>query len=328
MLELPETLKPMKLVFLTRFHSQNGMGGQHALKQRLVDAALAHGHELQIINPAEVVLDFNSSHGAIPVRWRGQPYPTVDLTLPMARWDDQHIWQVVDTLQSWGQPIAAHQRLPLGDHVTMARLLARRNIPAPRSWVLGSAEQIRVIMNELVFPVLMRSRYGGTGRKVAVVQHSGEAYSFAAQLAAGGQSFLVQDLPFPLGEDIRALVIGNRVEVALHRTAPLGFVRPKEDGNPKATLTKLSDAETELALAAAKLYGAPFCAVNLLRTAQGPQLLELSRVPTLNELERTSGRDLATPIVHELVAIAERMSAKSQAGPVVPLRRADASANG
>jgi ribosomal protein S6--L-glutamate ligase len=306
----------MKLIFLTRFHSQQG---QHTLGQRLMQAALAQGHELQIINPAEVVLEFNHTQGKMPVFWQGQPYPQGALTLPMARWDDAHTWQIAETLQSWGTPTSLHQRLPLGDHVTMARLLARNNLPAPRSWVLAQAEQIGIILPELVFPILMRSRYGGTGRKVVVVQHSGDAYTQAAQLAASGQSFLVQDLPQPFGEDVRALVVGGKILAALQRQAPAGFVRPREASNPHVAPTQLSAPEQSLVLTAARMYGGPFCAISLLRTAQGPLMLEFSRVPTLVEFEQTFQADFASPIIAELGHIAENLALLKPGAKVVPL---------
>lgn len=313
--------KSMKLVFLTRFHSQQGQHGQHALGQRLIQAALAKGHELQIINPADILLEFGERNGNFPVRWRGQVYPRVDLTLPMARWDDSHTWQVAETLQNWGHPISLHQRLPLGDHITMARLLARRNIAAPRSWVLSQADQIGMIIPILEFPILMRSRYGGTGRRVVVVQHTGEAYNHADYLAKGGQPFLVQDLPQPLGQDVRVLIVGNRVAAALQRQAPPGFVRPREDGNHRVTTTTLTEAEENLALAAARMYGAPFCAVSLLRSGRGPLLLEVSRVPTLAEFEHAYQADFASIIVDELVQLSHRLAQASKEGPVVPLAK-------
>jgi ribosomal protein S6--L-glutamate ligase len=308
--------KPMKLVLLTRFHSQH-QGAP--LVQRLTAAALTLGHELSLVNPADVILDFNTpqGRGIMPAKWHGQPFPQADLVLPIARWDDAHCWQIAETLEAWGAPVTMHQRVPLGDNITMARLLARRNIPAPRSWVLGHADQLAVVLPELTFPVLMRSRYGGAGRRVVVVQHSGEAYSHAEYLTAGGQPFLLQDLPLPVGEDVRVLVVGTQVFAAVLRQAPAGFVRPKEDGNPTVTPTPLTDEELRVVLAGAQLYGAPFCAVNLLRTKQGPQLLDISRVPTLAELETATGVDLATPIVQHLGTLAVQKAKDAEKRVVV-----------
>jgi ribosomal protein S6--L-glutamate ligase len=187
--------------------------------------------------------------------------------------------------------------------------------------VLSHPEQLQILLADVKFPILMRSRYGGTGRKVAVVQHSGEAFSHARHLAAGGQPFLVQDLPDPLGQDIRVLVVGDQVVAALARSAPTGFVRPKEAGNPQVRPTTITPEETKVALAAAKLYGAPFCAVSLLRTSTGPLMLELSRVPTLVEFESVSSEDYAGMIVRHLAELAGRMKTAQANGSVTPLRQ-------
>jgi ribosomal protein S6--L-glutamate ligase len=310
----------MQLIVLTRFHSQH-VGAP--LVARLVQAARIQGHELLMINPAEVVQEFseNPNPTTCPVMWRGQPFPTSDLVLPIARWDDQHTWHIAQTLIDWGHGALTHQRIPLGDHITMARLLARYNLPAPRSWVMAHPSQLSVIMNELYFPILMRSRFGGSGRRVAVVQHSGEAYTNAQYLAAGGQPFLVQELPEPYGEDVRVLLLGNKPLAAIHRQAPSGFMRPKEEGNPMVSVTELSAEEARIAAAAAQMYGAPFCAVSLLRSKlRGPLVMEVSRIPAITEMESATGRDLAGAIITHLAAYAatQKATPKKPSAPVTP----------
>lgn len=320
MLEEPRLTK-MNLILLTRFHSQHQGPLGTPTGTRLADAALRMGHTLTIVNPSDIVLDFGQTEqGRLPVQWRGRDFPIADLTLPLARWDDNATWQVAETLQSWGRLVSIPQRVPLGDHISMARLMARRGIPAPRSWVLSHPEQLQMLIPDVKFPILMRSRYGGTGRKVAIVQHSGEAFSHARNLAASGQPFLVQDLPEPLGQDIRVLVVGEKVVAALARTAPAGFVRPKEAGNAKAVPITLTTEEENVALAAARLYGASFCAVSLLRTNTGPLMIELSRVPTLVEFESATGIDYASMIVTALTDVAIRMKAAQDKGAVTQLR--------
>jgi ribosomal protein S6--L-glutamate ligase len=280
------------------------------------------GHTLTIVNPAEIVLDFaHTEQGGFPVQWRGRAYPLADLTLPLARWNDNTTWQIAETLQSWGRAITVPQRVPLGDHISMARLMARRSIPAPRSWVLSHPEQLQLLLTDVKFPILMRSRYGGTGRKVAVVQHSGEAFSHASSLASSGQTFLVQDLPEPLGQDVRVLVVGDKIVAAVARKAPAGFVRPKEAGNADVRPTTLNSEEERVALAAARLYGASFCAVSLLRTNTGPLMLELSRVPTLVEFESLNGADYASMILTHLAEMAYRLKAASNTGSITSLRQ-------
>ncbi|PZP39832.1 MAG: hypothetical protein DI585_02955, partial [Pseudomonas fluorescens] len=299
----------MRFIILTRFHSQHSQG---EFVVRLAAAAAQLGHTISIINPADVFLNFsnapNPTQGSAslpdsPVRWRDLPFPAADLVLPIARWDDEFTWQVVETLRAWGQPVYPHNRVPLGDHVTMARLFARRNIPTPRNWVLNSAEQFTVILPEINFPCLIRSRHGGRGRQFNVAQHSGEGLELAQKFSAVGHPFVVQDLPQPWGEDVRIMLIGNRVAASVLRRAPVGFVRPRESGNLSVALTDLTAAELKLAQEAASVYGAPFSAVSLLRTESGPMLLEVARAPVLSELEAATGQNLAVPVIEHLASL-------------------------
>lgn len=299
----------MRFIIFTRFHSQHSQG---EFVVRLAAAATELGHTISIINPADVFLDFsrapNMGQGSAslpdcPVRWRDLPFPAADLVLPIARWDDEYTWQVVETLRAWGQPVFPHNRVPLGDHVTMARLFARRNIPTPRSWVLNSTEQFTVILPEISFPCLIRSRHGGRGRQFNVAQHSGEGLELAQKFSNVGHPFVVQDLPQPWGEDVRVMMVGGVAAAAVLRRAPVGFVRPRETGNLSATPTQLSPQELVLAQQAASIYGAPFCAVSILRTEQGPVLLEVARAPVLSEMEHATGTNLAKPIIEHLAQL-------------------------
>lgn len=316
----------MRFIIFTRFHSQHSQG---EFVVRLAAAATQLGHTISIINPNDVFLDFarnpNARPGSAslpdcPVRWRDLSFPAADLVLPIARWDDEYTWQVVETLRAWGQPVYPHNRVPLGDHVTMARLFARRGIPTPRSWVLNMAEQFTVIMPELEFPCLIRSRHGGRGRQFNIAQHSGEGLDLAQKFSSVGHPFVVQDLPQPWGEDVRVLLIGSTVAASVLRRAPVGFVRPRESGNLSAAPTTLTEEETALARQAANIYGAPFCAVSILRTAKGPMLLEVARAPVLSEMEAATGLSLAVPIIEHLSTLA---TATAGATNVISLNRAE-----
>jgi ribosomal protein S6--L-glutamate ligase len=298
----------MRFILFTRFHSQHSQG---EFVMRLAAAAAEMGHTISIINPSDVFLDFAQGQGSpgsaglpqSPVRWKELPFPAADLVLPIARWDDEFTWQAVETLRAWGQPVYPHNRIPLGDSVTMARLMARRNIPAPRSWVLNGAEQFTVIVPEIAFPCLIRSRHGGRGRQFNVAQHSGEGMELASRFSSVGHPFVVQELPQPWGEDVRIMMIGNQPVAAVLRRAPVGFVRPRESGNLTVELTDLTTQEVTIAQQAAQMYGAPFCAVSLLRTPNGPLLLEVARAPVLSEIESATGLNLAIPLVQHLATL-------------------------
>lgn len=313
----------MRYIILTRFHSQHSQG---EFVMRLAAAAAAAGDTLTIVNPSELMLDFSTGTAGkpggslpeCPVKWRSLPFPAADLIIPLARWDDDFTWQVAETLQAWGQPVYPPNRVPLGDHVTMARLFARRGVPTPRSWVLNSADQLTVILPELSFPCILRSRHGGKGRNLSVAQHSGEAMELAQRYASVGYPFVVQDLAQPWGEDIRALVIGEEVVAAVQRFAPPGFVRPREAGNLRCQVVELTAEERKIIITASQIYGAPFCTVNILRSEHGPLLLEVARAPVLSELEAAVGNNLSARIISHLQVLAGQYG---PGGKVVSIQR-------
>ncbi len=291
----------MDICLLTSFHSNHQ---RSSFIHRLAEEAQKHSITLHLVNPSELTLSIQN--GKTEVSYHGKPLPRYDLTHYALRWDDNHTWQVVDVLKNLGYFTVPTQRMPLGDSITMARLFAKSGIRTPRTWVLANAGQLPMILGELVFPCMFRMRRGQKGRGVVKVTHMGEALSVAEQLASAGLGVIIQELLDPIGKDIRALVVDGKVVAAVERTAAHDYLRPAEDGNALVTVTTLSPAESKMVVDAARLYNAPYAAINFLRNSGGPVLLEVSRAPVLTEIERASGANIAALIVEHLMNLARK----------------------
>lgn len=290
----------MRFCLLTRFHANHPQGG---MARRLTEEAAARGHEFVMVNPQEVTLSFGS--GPEAVQWKGAPFPAFNLVHYAVRWDDDHTWAIVETLKASGYKVLPAQRVPMGDSITMARLFARNNIATPKTWVFAGAPQMELVAGELPFPCLFRVRRNTGGRRVFVAEHTGEALQLAENLGANGYPFLVQEIVAPTGNDIRAFVVGGKVITAIERMAPAGYVWPREDGNSRAVPTQVTPEEAQLAVAAAKVYSAPYAAVSMVRRpGHQPLLLELSRAPTLTEVERVTNVNVAGAIVEYCISVA------------------------
>jgi len=255
------------------------------------------GHHFHLVNPQEV--SFDLAPGVFPVRYQGKDFPEFDLVHYALRWDDDHTWEVVDMLRSQGRKVMPVQRVPMGDMVTMARLFARNGVRTPRTWVFARADDVQIAIPEIKFPCLFRMREGGKGRKIFIAHHVGEMMQIAEMASRHGKTFLLQEIIEPLGEDVRAMVVGGKVVCAIHRQAPEGFIRPKEGDNPHVTSVQLTPVEEEFVINAAKAYYAPYAAVSFIRGADGnPVLLELARAPALDEMENATGTNIAQAIIH------------------------------
>jgi ribosomal protein S6--L-glutamate ligase len=295
----------MNLCLLTSFHSNHQ---RSSFVHRLAEEAQKQNVTLHLVNPSDISMSINDGH--TEVTYHGQPLPKFDLTHYALRWDDEHTWQIVEVLKNLNYLTVPTQRMPLGDTITMARLFARSGIRTPRTWVLPHANQVPVIMGELVFPCMFRVRKGQKGRSVYKVSHMGEALAAAEQLAHAGLGLIVQEILEPTGVDIRAVVVGERVVAAVERTAANDYLRPAEDNNALVVPTVITDAEAKMAVAAARLYNAPYAAVNFLRRPGdllgGPILLEVSRAPVLTESERATGINIAGAIIEHLIVLAKK----------------------
>ena len=98
------------------------------------------------------------------------------------------------------------------------------------------------------------------------------------------------------GSDIRAFVVGNKVVAAMKRQAEPGDFRANIHRGGQAKLVKLTDAEREIAVKAAKIMGLRMAGVDLLRSKRGTLVLEINSSPGLDGIEKATGINIAGKI--------------------------------
>jgi ribosomal protein S6--L-glutamate ligase len=116
-------------------------------------------------------------------------------------------------------------------------------------------------------------------------------------------NFLVQHfVKEAAGEDIRCLVIGNKVVAAIKRTAEGGDFRSNLHLGGKASPVKITKEERETALRAARAFGLNMAGVDLLRSETGPKVLEVNSSPGFEGVETASGKDVVGRLYDEIEA--------------------------
>jgi len=99
------------------------------------------------------------------------------------------------------------------------------------------------------------------------------------------------------GADIRCFVVGNRVVAAMQRQAGDGEFRSNLHRGGKATVVRITPAERSTAVRAATTMGLNVAGVDILRSDQGPMVLEVNSSPGLGGIERATGKDIADKII-------------------------------
>ena len=95
------------------------------------------------------------------------------------------------------------------------------------------------------------------------------------------------------GADIRCLVIGGKVVAAMKRQGAEGEFRSNLHRGGSAEVVKLSKVERETAISAAKAMGLNMCGVDLLRSQNGPMVMEVNSSPGLEGIETATGKNIA-----------------------------------
>lgn len=84
------------------------------------------------------------------------------------------------------------------------------------------------------------------------------------------------------------------------RTAAEGEFRSNLHRGGAAEKVRLSKAERDVARLAARELGLAVAGVDILRSSQGPKVLEVNSSPGLQGIETVTGRDIATLIIEHL----------------------------
>lgn len=113
--------------------------------------------------------------------------------------------------------------------------------------------------------------------------------------------FLVQQfVKEAAGEDIRCLVIGGKVVATMRRKAAEGEFRSNLHEGGIAESVKITKKERETALKAARAMNLNFAGVDLLRSSEGPTVLEINSSPGLERLEKSTKRNVATKVMDHI----------------------------
>ena len=99
------------------------------------------------------------------------------------------------------------------------------------------------------------------------------------------------------GADIRCLVVGGKVIAAMKRQAAPGEFRSNLHRGGSASLVRLSAAERKTAISAAKTMGLNCCGVDILRSNNGPVVMEVNSSPGLEGIENATQKDVAGMII-------------------------------
>ena len=268
--------------------------------QRLVKAAKAHGHDIDIINTTKVYVNITSHHPEL--RYKGESLTGYDAIIP----------RIGASITFYGLAVLRQFEMmgvwPLNESVAIGRsrdklrslqLLSRKGIGLPVTAFAHSddfADDVIKIAGGA--PVVIKLLEGTQGIGVVLGETHNSAKSVIEAFRGVKVNIMVQEfIKEAGGSDIRCLVIGDRVIAAMKRQGAKGDFRSNLHRGGNAQVIKITPEERSIATRAANIMGLNVCGVDLLRSKHGPVVMEINSSPGLEGIEKATQIDVAGEII-------------------------------
>lgn len=267
------------------------------------NAALGMGHTARIYRNANFQFSFDPS---LPdLFYKNKRFNPPDVMIIRASVLDNVDSEVstVKQLQLMGVPVVNHY-LPIvraKNKVRTMQILKHEGIPIPRTMVIHNLEYIDEAVDKLgSFPLILKTPHGSLGKGVSIIESKRSLRSMVDLLIASVKDHLIiiqEYVKEAKGKDIRVFVVGGKIVAAMERQAKKGEFRANFHQGGSVALVDLSVEEQALALKAAKAIGLHVAGVDVIRTAEGPKILEVNSNPGLEGITQATGINVAYHIV-------------------------------
>ncbi len=270
---------------------------------RLKEAALERGHEARVIDYVRCYMDITSSKPR--VMYQGDALPNYDAIIP--RIGATHTFYgtaVVRQFEMMGVfPANESQAISRSrDKLRSLQILSREGLGLPVTGMASNTGDIDGVI-QLVggAPLVVKLIEGTQGVGVVLSETKKAAQSVIEAFRGLKADILVQQfIEEAGGRDVRCFVVGNKVIAAMERTGAPGDFRSNLHRGGTAEVTKLTTEERRTALQASKALGLNVAGVDLLRSKDGPLIMEVNSSPGLEGIEMSTGIDVAGSIIEFL----------------------------
>ncbi|MCC3305085.1 30S ribosomal protein S6--L-glutamate ligase [Sneathiella sp. HT1-7] len=268
--------------------------------KRLIEAAEARGHQVDVINHLRCYIDIAS--GDPEIHYKGESLKGYDAVIP----------RIGASVTFFGTAVLRQFEMmdvyPVNESVGISRsrdklrsmqLLSRENIGLPVTvFAHRTSDASELLKLAGGAPVIIKLLEGTQGIGVVLGETPKAAESIVQAFGGTNTNILVQQFVKEAnGEDIRCIVVGDKVVASMIRRGVEGDFRSNLHRGGTAEAIKITAAERSTALKSAKAMGLNVCGVDMLRSNNGPVVMEVNSSPGLEGVEKATGIDVATKIV-------------------------------
>ena len=285
--------------------------------RRLLEAALARGHDVRVVDHVRCFMDITSEKPSIHYREEEFEANHFDAVIPrIGASVSFYGCAVVRQFEMMGvycvnESVAITRAR---DKLRSLQLLSRKGIGIPATSFANSPDDVEGLIREVGgAPLVIKLLEGTQGIGVVLAETRKAAESVIQAFMGMNTNILVQEyIKEAGGSDIRCFVVGNKVIAAMKRQAPEGEFRSNLHRGGTASVVKLSPKERATAVRAARVMGLNVAGVDILRSERGPLVMEVNASPGIRGIEEATGIDVAGIIVEFIEANGARNKTRTR----------------
>jgi ribosomal protein S6--L-glutamate ligase len=286
--------------------------------RRIVEAGEQRGHTMRVMDHLKCYVSIEKSRPEI--HYDGLPVLDLDAIIPRIGASVTFYGSaIVRQFEMMGIVSAVESQAIVRsrDKLRSMQLLSRSGVDMPKTgFARNPKDKADLIQMVGGTPVVIKLLEGTQGIGVVLAETKKAAESVLDAFHGLKANILIQEfIKESKGTDIRAFVVDGKVVGAMKRIGKEGEFRSNLHRGGRAISVKLTKAERDTALKAAKALGLGIAGVDMLPSNRGPLLMEVNSSPGLEGIEKATGIDIATQIIQFLEKrVASKQPTKDRIG--------------
>ena len=284
--------------------------------QRLIEEIQKAGHEAMVVDHS--LCDLIIEQEGPSIIYKGQRLEGVDAIIPrIGASVTFYGTAVVRQFELMGafSAVTSQAIVRSRDKLRSLQILSKNGLGMPKTAFTNFSKggEKQLIEQVSGAPVIIKLLEGTQGLGVVLAETKKAAQSVVEAFHGLKARIIVQEyIKEAKGSDIRALVVNGKVVGAMKRQGAEGEFRSNLHRGGVATVIKLSRAEKQAALNAAKALGLDVAGVDMLQSLRGPLILEVNSSPGLEGIEGATGVNVAAEIIKFVVDSVVKKSLKRE----------------
>ncbi|MFZ1704809.1 MAG: RimK family alpha-L-glutamate ligase [Saprospiraceae bacterium] len=273
--------------------------------QSLVNAARLRNHYVRVVD--HLSCDLIIEKGKCQILYNNMTISNVDAVIPRIGASATTLGaSVLRQFESQGvfSTLHATPLLRARNKLSCLQILAAAGIPVPRTVYVSNLQTLPHMLNEMGnFPIIIKLINGTQGMGVILAENKSNAESIVEAFHTTNDKIILQKfVKEAKGSDIRALVVDGKIVGSMKRQARPGDFRSNLHRGGTSEQIVLTKDEEATALRSVEILGLNVAGVDMLKTHNGPVVLEVNASPGLEGIEGTTKIDIAG----EIIAYVER----------------------